>query len=59
MTVADSLLMTTIRNLSTDREEWPYAVIGYHLKDLEGAKAFAKGLRANVIVRATGEVITP
>lgn len=55
--MADDPAPTTIRNLTKDREEWPYAVIGYHLKDLEGAKAFAKALRTNVIVRATGETI--
>lgn len=48
-----------IRNLTHDREEWPYAVIGYHVKDLDAAKEFAKALRSFVVVRATGEQITP
>lgn len=47
------------RPINADREAWPYAVIGYHLKDLDAAKEFAKALRTNVVVRATGEVITP
>lgn len=57
--MSDEAPPMNIRSLTADREEWPYAVIGYHFKDLDAAKAHAKALRSFVVVRATGEQITP